>query len=83
MDKHRSVVPCVITVVCLTLLPGHAQQEVPHRDTQRLLFENSYVRVFEIRMPPGASEARHSHARGVTIALGDDENETGVSPRGG
>jgi hypothetical protein len=76
MDKHRSFVPCVIAVVCLTLLQGHAQQEIPPRDTQRLLFENSYVRVFEIRMPPGASEARHSHARAMcgTVRIRDSSS---------
>jgi ketosteroid isomerase-like protein len=59
-----------------------AQHELPHPDTQKLLFENSFVRVFDIRVPPGTFEPRHSHARGVTVALSDYDNETKRFPDG-
>ena len=45
-------------------------------DTQKLLIENPFVRVFEIRVAPGVAEPMHSHARGLTIALSDYDNET-------
>lgn len=46
------------------------------------MLENAFVRVFEIRMPPGMAEARHRHERGFTIALSDYENETTAYPSG-
>jgi hypothetical protein len=43
---------------------------------QKVVFENEYVRAMDIRVSPGVFEEKHSHARGVTIALSDYENET-------
>jgi hypothetical protein len=61
----------------------HAQQEaLVLPDTQKLLLENPFVRVFEIRVPSGTFEARHSHGRGLTIALSDYDNETTSYPDG-
>lgn len=58
------------------------QAALPHPDTQKLLMENAMVRVFEIRVPPGTFEAKHGHARGLTIALSDYDNETRAFPDG-
>jgi ketosteroid isomerase-like protein len=66
-------------------LQARGQQESlphPHPDTQTLLFENAFVRVFDIRVPAGVFEPRHSHARGVTIALSEYDNETKSVPDG-
>ena len=49
---------------------------VQHLDTQKLLIENQFVRVFEITVPPGTAEPMHSHGRGLTIALSAYDNET-------
>jgi hypothetical protein len=49
---------------------------------QKLVLENEFVRVFDIRLPPGAFEAKHSHARGLTISLSDYTNETTSFPDG-
>jgi hypothetical protein len=57
----------------------NAQQPSPF---QKLLWENEFVRVFELRVPAGASEAKHSHGRGVTIALTDYDNELTSYPDG-
>lgn len=51
-------------------------------DTQKLLFENEFVRVYELRVPPGVSEPRHSHGRGVTVALTDYDNRLESYPDG-
>jgi len=40
-------------------------------ETQKLILENEFVRVFDIRLPPGVFEPKHSHAHGLTIALSD------------
>jgi hypothetical protein len=50
--------------------------------TQKTVFENEFVRVVELRVPPGVSEARHSHARGVTVALSAYDNEMTAFPGG-
>jgi hypothetical protein len=55
----------------------------PMASTQRLLFENSLVRVTELNMKPGAMEPEHQHARGVTVALTEYDNEvTNLPGRG-
>jgi hypothetical protein len=46
------------------------------------MFENPFVRVFDIRMAPGMAEAVHRHERGLTISLSDYENETTAVPSG-
>jgi hypothetical protein len=51
-------------------------QTSPATEWQKLLFENEFVRVLEINIAPGVREARHSHARGVTVALSDYDSET-------
>jgi hypothetical protein len=48
---------------------------------QKLVLENDFVRVFDIRVAPGVFEPMHSHARGITIALSDYQNEA-TSPEG-
>jgi hypothetical protein len=58
------------------------QPPPPVPDTQKLLMENALVRVFEIRVPPGTFEAKHSHARGLTIALSDYDTESRTFPDG-
>jgi hypothetical protein len=57
-----------------------AQQ--PKTPTQKVVFENELVRVVELRVPAGVSEARHSHARGVTVALSPYDNEMTALPAG-
>jgi hypothetical protein len=61
---------------------GALSAQTPHLDTVKLLWENEYVRVFEIHVAPGVSEPRHSHGRGVTIALTEYDNETTPYPAG-
>jgi hypothetical protein len=56
--------------------------EASHPETQKLVLENMFVRVWDIRVPPGTFEAKHSHARGLTVALSDYDNETKSFPSG-
>ena len=44
--------------------------------TQKVILENMLVRVIEVRVPAGVAEPMHSHARGVTVALTEYDNET-------
>ena len=45
-------------------------------ETQKIVMENMFVRVIDVRLPAGMAEKLHSHGRGVTIALTDYDNET-------
>jgi hypothetical protein len=40
-------------------------------DTHKLAFENAFVRVLEVRVPPGKTEPLHSHSRRVVVYLSD------------
>jgi hypothetical protein len=45
------------------------------KDTQKLVFENQFVRVIDDSIPPGVSEPRHHHPHGVVVYLTDYINE--------
>jgi quercetin dioxygenase-like cupin family protein len=40
-------------------------------DTHKLAFENAYLRVLEVRIPPGKIEPRHRHPRGMSVYFTD------------
>jgi hypothetical protein len=70
---RRSLLFCTLVGVC-------AAQNIP---TQKVVFENQFVRAVDIRVPPGGFEDKHSHMRGVTVALSDYDNETVAFPPNG
>jgi len=71
------VVTLLGLAVVVALLSGHfLQAQEKLIDTQKVTMENTFVRVIEVRVPAGVAEPVHSHARGVTIALTDYDNET-------
>jgi len=45
------------------------------KDTQKLVFENQFVRIVEERVPAGVSQVKHQHRHGVSVALSDYTNE--------
>jgi quercetin dioxygenase-like cupin family protein len=40
-------------------------------DTHRVAFENAFVRVLEVHIPPGSVEPRHRHPHGLSVYLSD------------
>ena len=50
-------------------------------DTHKLLFENRFVRVLEVHVPPGKTEPTHQHGNRVVVYLSDFNTRTTV--RGG
>jgi quercetin dioxygenase-like cupin family protein len=50
-------------------------------DTHRLAFENGFVRVLDVRLPPGKVEPRHRHPHGMSVYFTDWEAR--VTPDGG
>jgi quercetin dioxygenase-like cupin family protein len=68
---------------------GHALSAVPDDpldplrvagDTHKLAFENSFVRVLDVRLPPGKVEPRHRHPHGMSVYFTDWEAK--VTPDG-
>lgn len=77
MNTRRLAVAalCAVPVLALAGSRLFAAQSLPYPETQKLVIDNMFVRVFDIRVPPGVTEARHSHAHGVTVALTDYDAE--------
>ena len=40
-------------------------------DTHRLAFENAFVRVLDVHLPPGKLEPRHRHPHGMSVYFTD------------
>ena len=40
-------------------------------DTHKLAFENKFVRVLDVRLPPGKVEPRHRHPHGMSVYFTD------------
>jgi quercetin dioxygenase-like cupin family protein len=49
-------------------------------DTHRLAFENQFVRVLDVHLPPGKVEPRHRHPPGLSVYFTDWEAK--VTPDG-
>lgn len=49
-------------------------------DTHKLLFENAVLRVIEAKVPPGSTEPKHSHPRGITVYLANYDVEMRTIP---
>ena len=83
MTKRRLIPLLAGAVLIAGMVVIRAQEsELPHPDTQKLIIENMLVRVYDVHVPPGVAEPRHSHGRGVTVALSDYDNETKSYPDG-
>jgi quercetin dioxygenase-like cupin family protein len=50
-------------------------------DTHKLAFENAFVRVLDVRLPPGKVEPRHRHPHGMSVYFTDWVAK--VTPDGG
>jgi hypothetical protein len=87
--SHRKigfVIAAGITVAAGFLLSSStAQEELDSlkvcADTQKLILENTFVRVIDDRIPVGVTEPKHKHARGITIALTDYDIEQKTYPQ--
>ncbi len=86
MRKHLFAAATLLTAAVLVSRHGHGQENLDSlvvcRDTQKLIFENPFVRVIDDVIPPGVSEPRHRHPHGVVVALEDADTEVHVYPEG-
>jgi len=78
MTKRRFVALLVLAAAA-TLFSARflqAQGTLPAPGTQKVIMENPFVRVIDVRVAAGVAEPMHTHGRGVTVALTDYDNET-------
>jgi hypothetical protein len=86
--RYLQVLVLGIAAAALFLLarPALSQQEddvlkvIPENYT--LLFENTFVRVIEARVPPGTEEKPHRHMRGVSVCMTEYTVESRILPNG-
>ena len=50
-------------------------------DTHKVALDNAFVRVLDVRLPPGSVEPRHRHPHGLSVYFTDWEAK--VTPDGG
>ena len=82
MTKKRFVTLLGLAAA-VTLISAHflqAQEKLKNPDTQKVLLENQFVQVIDVRVPAGVAEALHTHGRGVTIALTREKGPGATAP---
>ena len=47
-------------------------------DTHKIAFENMFVRILEVRVPPGSIEPRHRHPHGLSVYLASQDTRITV-----
>ena len=50
-------------------------------DTHKVAFENAFVRVLDVHIPPGKTEPRHRHPHGLSVYFTDWEAKVTVDGR--
>ena len=76
MTKRRFALLLGLAVAVVLFSTHFLQAQEKLLDSQKLMMENQFVRVIDVRVPAGVAEPLHSHGRSVTIALTDYDNET-------
>ncbi len=88
LRSGQALVLCAAAGVLILLArPALSQQDdqdvmkvIP--ENYKLLFENTFVRVIEARVPPGTEEKPHRHMRGVSICMTEYTVESRILPDG-
>ena len=70
-----------VAVLCLAAVALRTLAQAPSADaldpikvagdTHKLAFENAFVRVLDVNLPPGKVEHRHRHPHGMSVYLTD------------
>ena len=87
--KRREVLVAILKSIAIGIVANQstaAQEDLdPVKlmpDTHKLVFENSFVRVVESRVPADGREIKHRHPKNVTVFLADFDAETRTFPVG-
>jgi hypothetical protein len=77
MSRKRFAVAIGVLVIAAAALAGYQSKDDaldPIRvaaDTHRVAFENTFVRVLDVRIPAGKTEPRHRHPHGLSVYFTD------------
>ena len=77
MKKRMAVAACFAVLALLAARAVRPQAQDPldplkvAPDTHKLAFENAFVRVLDVRVPPGSIEKRHRHPHGMSVYFTD------------
>jgi quercetin dioxygenase-like cupin family protein len=77
VNRRTVFVAAAVTVIAAITLAGRQKQDDaldPVRvspETHRITFENTFVRVLDVRIPAGKIEQRHRHPHGLSVYLTD------------
>ncbi len=87
--KRRELLATVLKNIAIGTVVGRytaAQEDLdPVKlmpDTHKVIFENSFVRVVEGRVPAGGREIKHRHPHNVVVFLADFDAEIRTFPYG-
>ena len=76
----------VLGAAVLGLRMSPAQEELDSvkvcPDTQKVVFENAFVRAIDDQIPPGVAEKKHQHRHGLTVILTNYDTEQKTYPDG-
>jgi len=77
MSRKSAVLVTAALVIAVTTLVGTQSKDDPldavraAPDTHKIAFENAFVRVLDVRVPPGRTERRHRHPHGLSVYFSD------------
>jgi len=78
--KTRTAVVATISAIVMLAAAVHVRTQPatdaldPARvaaDTHKIAFENAFIRVLDVRIPPGKVEPRHRHPHGLSVYFTD------------
>ena len=83
MTRKRLVVVAVAALVVTFFVGVRAQDDAldPVKvasNTHKIALENPFVRILDVRIPPGSIEPRHRHPHGLSVYFTDWEAEVTV-----
>ena len=73
MSRKSAVLVTAALIIAVTTFVGTQSKDDPldavraAPDTHKIAFENAFVRVLDVRVPPGSTERRHRHPHGLSV----------------
>jgi quercetin dioxygenase-like cupin family protein len=84
VTRRALVLTAGAAIVVAAVVSGSQQKDDPldpvrvAPDTHKVAFENMFVRVLEVRIPPGSIEPRHRHPHGLSVYLTDWDTKSTI-----
>ena len=89
MNKRRVYSLAAVSIFAAAVIglrTSRAQEELDSikvcPDTQKVVFENAFVRAIDDQIPPGVAEKKHQHRHGLTVILTNYDTEQKTYPDG-